>query len=272
MKVFIQRHPLTSYFSVTFLVSWGSGLMVLVPKMIGHESMPAMTALLLFPVLVLSVALTGIILTGIQEGNIGIRNLFGRISIWRVSVRWYAVALLTPPVLILITLLLLHTFVSQAYSPNFFPLGLLFGIFPGFFEELGWMGYAFPGMLSKSTALTASILLGVVWGLWHLPVVDSLGAAAPHGRFWLFFFLAFIAVVTAIRVLIAWIYSNTQSLLLAQLMHASSTASLVILRPSHVSASQEAVWYAVYAVFLWIVVITISILYGKNLVTSSSRK
>src|SRR5262250_1684807 len=104
--------------------------------------------------------------------------------------QWYAIALLTPPALICIILLSLRTFVSQVFSPNFFPLGLLFGIFPGFFEELGWMGYAFPGMLSKSTALTASILLGVVWGLWHLPVVDSLGAAAPHGRFWLSFFLA----------------------------------------------------------------------------------
>src|SRR5215510_13484461 len=259
MKAFIQRHPLTSYFSVTFLVSWGSGLVVLVPKMIRRESIPGMSALLLFPVLVLGVALIGIILTGIQEGKNGIRNLFARMGVWRGDARWYVIALLTPPILILITLLSLHTFISQAYSPNFFPLGFLFGIFPGFFEELGWMGYAFPRMLLKSTALTASILLGAIWGLWHLPVVDSLGAAAPHGRFWLSFFLAFIAVVTAIRVLIAWIYSNTQSLLLAQLMHVSSTACLVILGPAHVSPAQEAFWYAVYAAFLWIVVITITI-------------
>jgi threonine/homoserine/homoserine lactone efflux protein len=49
----------------------------------------------------------------------------------------------------------------------------------------------------------------VLWGLWHLPVVDSLGAASPHGSWWPEFFAAFIAVLAAIRVLIAWTYEHT---------------------------------------------------------------
>jgi len=69
----------------------------------------------------------------------------------------------------------------------------------------------------------------------------------------------------AMRVLIVWVYSNTQSLLLCQLMHASSTASLVILSPSHVSASQEAIWYTLYAVALWIIVAIVVAKYGKYL-------
>src|SRR5262245_53590476 len=106
----------------------------------------------------------------------------------------------------------------------------------------------------------------MLWGLWHLPVVDSLGAAAPHRAYWLPFFLAFIAVVAAIRVLIVWVYSNTQSLLLAQLMHASSTGSLVILSPARVSPSQEALWYTFYAAVLWIAVALIVKLFGSNLI------
>jgi len=269
MKAFIQRYPIATYFGIAFIISWGSGLVVLVPKMIRDEAIPATAALLLFPVLVIGVALTSIILTWIQEGRGGVRNIFSRIGLWKVSVQWYAVALLTPPVLIVVALLLLRTLISKDFSPNFFPLGLLFGIFPGFFEEIGWMGYAFPKMQSNYSALTASILLGVLWGMWHLPVVDSLGAATPHGAYWLSFFLAFIAVVTAMRVLIGWVYSNTQSLLLAQLMHASSTASLVILSPSHVSPSQEALWYAVYAAILWILVAIVAAIYGKRLVKQS---
>ena len=266
IKALTQHYPLATYFGLAFIISWGSGLVALVPKLIRGETIPALDALLLFPILVLGVSLTGVILTGMVEGKGRIRNLFSRMRVWKVGARWYAVALLTPPVLIMITLLALRTLLSQDFSPNFFLLGLLFGIFPGFFEEIGWMGYAFPKMQSRYSALTASILLGILWGLWHLPVVDSLGAAAPHGKYWLPFFLAFIAVVTAMRVLIVWVYSNTQSLLLTQLMHASSTGFLVILSPSHVSPSQEALWYTFYAVILWIFVAVVVAMYGKDFV------
>src|SRR5262245_61628205 len=155
MKEMIRRCPLAIYFGIAFLISWGSGLVVFIPKLIRGEVIPAMSALLLFPVLVLGVALTGITLTGIVDGKSGVLTILGRIGLWKVGAQWYAVALLTPPTLILITLLLLRTFISQDFSPNFFPLGLLFGIFPGFFEEIGWMGFAFPKMQSKSNALSA---------------------------------------------------------------------------------------------------------------------
>ena len=69
----------------------------------------------------------------------------------------------------------------------------------------------------------------MLWGLWHLPVVDSLRAASPHGRYWPEYFAAFIAVLAAIRVLIAWTYVHTGSLRMDQLLHASSTGFLVIL-------------------------------------------
>ncbi len=56
--------------------------------------------------------------------------------------------------------------------------------------------------------------------------------------------------MTAIRVLIAWVYSNTKSVLLAQLFHAFSTGSLVVFSPPRVTAAQESLWYAVYAAAL----------------------
>jgi uncharacterized protein len=106
----------------------------------------------------------------------------------------------------------------------------------------------------------------VLWGLWHAPVVDYLGAAAPHGAYWLPFFLSFVAIVAAMRVLIIWIYSNTTSLFLAWLMHLSMTASLVVLDPIQVSPAQETLWYWVYAAILWIVVALVAMRYGKHLV------
>jgi len=66
------------------------------------------------------------------------------------------------------------------------------------------------------------------------------------------------------RVLIAWTYTNTKSVPLAQLMHASSTGSLVVLSPIQAKAAQEALWYAVYAGALWITVAIVTAILGKQ--------
>jgi hypothetical protein len=103
----------------------------------------------------------------------------------------------------------------------------------------------------------AAVVLGVAWGIWHLPVVDSLGAASPHGNAFISFFIAFVVLLTAVRVLIAWVYDNTGSLRMAQLVHASSTGFLVILSAPRVTPSQEADWYFVYAGLLWVIVLAL---------------
>jgi len=135
----------------------------------------------------------------------------------------------------------------------------------GFLEEIGWMGYAFPKMRPQTNGLAPSILLGLLWALWHLPVIDYLGTATPHGAYWLPFFLAFGLAMTAMRVLIAWIYTNTKSVLLPQLMHVSSTGSLVIFSAAHVTALQEAMWYALYGTVLWFAVGIVVKIFGRRL-------
>ena len=59
------------------------------------------------------------------------------------------------------------------------------------------------------------------------------------------------------RVLICWLYINTKSVLLAQLMHLSSTGSLVIFSPPAVSPRQEVLWYALYGTALWLAVVIV---------------
>lgn len=266
ISAFLHRHPVSAYFGAVLLISYGSFLVVVGPKLLRGGTETASDAeYILFPIIELGVLLTALVLTGILDGGIGLRNLFARMARWRVSVGWYAVALLLPPLLILAVLRIFSTFVSPVFTPKVFLLGILFGI-PGIIEEIGWMGYAYPKMRVKLSALSAALLLGLLWGLWHAPVVDYLGAAAPHGTYWLPFFLSFVAIVAAIRVLIVWIYSNTGSLLLAQLMHVSMTASLVVLDPTRVSPAQETVWYWAYAAALWLVAALVAARYGKSLV------
>lgn len=178
---------------------------------------------------------------------------------WKVPAGCY-VALLIPPAAILLTLSALSLEVSSAYAPGFFPPGIAFGVIAGFFEEIGWTGFACPRLSTRLGATRGALLLGLLWGLWHIPVVDSLGVAAPHGSSWPWFFAAFVLLVMAVRLLICWLYSRTGSILIAQLMHASSTGFLVVLSAPHVSSRQEATWYAAYGAVLWLAIISGSLL------------
>lgn len=249
IRAFIQQHPVITYFIMTYAISWIGALLVVAPTLMQGKGITQIDGLLMFPVLLIGPSLTGIILTGIIDGKSGLRELFSRMGRWHVKARWY-MALLLPPVLILIVLFSLGALLSPAFTPHFYALGILYGLVPGFLEEIGWTGFAFPKMQLSRSAFSASLLLGGLWGLWHLPVIDFLGAAYPHGMYWLPYFLTFIAVLMAMRVFIVWVYSHTKSVLLAQLIHTSSTACLVVLSPPFVSPAQEVLWYAVYATVL----------------------
>lgn len=256
---FVARHPVTSYFTLTFAISWLGAFAVAAPYFLRGEAVAKFTGLMMFPAMLLGPSITGILLTRLVDGSNGLRDLFSRMRRVRVPARWYA-SLLIPPVLVLSVLSCMKTFVSPVFTPNRFIIGMGFGFVAGFFEEIGWMGFAFPKMRRPANAFAPAILLGLLWGCWHIPVIDYLGTSTPHGAYWLPFFLAFTAVLTAMRVLIAWVYSNTNSVVLAQLLHAFSTGSLVVFSPPAVSAAQESLWYGVYAAALWLLVAIIAMI------------
>jgi membrane protease YdiL (CAAX protease family) len=237
---------------------------VAAPHLLRGEAIPKFAGLMMFPAMLLGPSAVGILLTRLVDGSSGLRDLFSRMRRVRVPARWYA-ALLIPPVLVLTVLTCMKTFISPIFAPNRFFIGIGFGFVAGFFEEIGWMGYAFPKMRRPDNALAPAILLGLLWGCWHIPVIDYLGTSTPHGDYWLPFFLVFTAAMTAMRVLIAWVHTHTKSVLLAQLLHACSTGSLVVFSPPRVSAAQESLWYAIYAAALWLLVALIATTFGKRL-------
>jgi CAAX protease family protein len=262
-KTLVARHPVATYFALTFTVSWLGAFAVAAKYLLRGEAIPKFAGLMMFPAMLLGPSLIGIVLTRIVDGASGLRDLFSRMRLVRFPARWYA-ALLVPPAMVLTVLLCMKTFISPVFSPNRFFIGASFGLAAGF-EEIGWMGYAFPKMPHVGNALVPAILLGLLWGVWHIPVIDYLGTSTPHGAYWFPFFLAFTAAMTAMRVLVAWTYANTNSVLLAQLLHASSTGSLVVFSPPQISAAQESLWYTLYAVALWLVVALIAAVFGKCL-------
>src|SRR5579863_7022493 len=267
---FLKRYPVVSYFAMTFAISWTAAFCVAAPHVLRHEALPQLTGVLMFPAMLLGPSISGIVMTWVVDGKSGVRELYSRIKRWRIYGWWYFVLFLFPAA-ILGVLYGLKTFVTPEYAPNRFWIGMAFGIPAGFLEEIGWTGFAFPKMATGQNAFGAALGLGLLWGAWHIPVVNFLGAAAPHGSAWWPFFLTFTFVMVAVRVLIGWAQNNVKSVFLAQLMHVSSTGSLVIFSPPKLTGLQEAKWYAVYGLVLWAVVAVVLQRYGRNLVRSDAQ-
>jgi len=237
---FIKRHPALTYFVLTFTISWGGILLV-----IGPAGLTPTRAQFdkLFPialvVMVLGPSVAGIVSTWLVHGRSGLRALRSRLVRWRVGARWYAIALGLAP-LYFMAILLALSLVSTDLLPGILAshekaklllLGLATTVAAGFFEELGWTGFATPTLRRRHGVFTTGLVVGLVWAAWHFLVkiwganAFSVTSVLPADL------LSAVVQLTGFRILMVWVYDRTESLLVAMLMHASLTASTVILAP-----------------------------------------
>lgn len=250
---FLRRHPLTSYFASAYVISWGGILIVLGATGFDGVDLRPLDTSLIFASMLLGPSASGLAMTALLDGRRGLHRLGSGLAHFRVGLRWYLVALLTMPLLLLGTLWPLSVFVDLAFAPRFrWPLFAI-GLVAGTFEELGWTGFATPRLLARQRPFFAGLSLGLAWALWHV-LVDFRQNHGPMGNFWLLEFAVFYAgALTAYRILMTWVYAHTQSLLLAVLMHASYTGWLFVLYPA-TSLAQGFAWQAGFGIALWLVV------------------
>jgi membrane protease YdiL (CAAX protease family) len=199
----IKRHPLVAFFVLAYAMTWPLIPLVSVSPVLG---LPAL----------FGPALAAIIVAAVTDGGPGLRDLLGRLARWRVGTRWYAVALGLPLVLAL-TAAGLNLLLGAQTSINFGGLSFLnfvvFVLIVG--EELGWRGYALPKLLAERSALAASLILGALWGAWHLPTFFVPGAP-QYGLP----FSAFLLLTVAYSVVIGWLFVQARgSVLIASLLH-----------------------------------------------------
>ena len=246
---FIQDRPVGAYFLVACAIPWLPSILVAGPKFLRGEDIELLTMMIAIAMFAAPI-LSGILMAFIVDGKRGIGDMFSRMKIWRVG-KWY-LTLLIFPVFILVVSFLLSATVSSDFAPVFLIGSIMMGIAAGFLEELGWMGFAFPKMRERHGLIRGSVYLGLIHGLWHFPLW-FLFQYSDLGILWYPYFIAFVAMLVALRVIIVWAYSHTNSLLLSQLIHASSTGFLFVFTPEYIEPVNSVIFYSVYAVFLWVV-------------------
>lgn len=221
-----HRDPISLrlFFVVTFVVSWLGAIPMIMASWRPGPLPPGIGVLQLL--LFFGTALATLFVVWWNEGKPGLLRLLKRYLIWRVGWRWYAFVLLTPALLFWSALRLSTWLGAPPLTLQPAPtVATTFGIsLLGYLllntEEIAWRGYALPALLQRYTPWRASLLLGVLMGIFHLPLFWLKGGhPAGYPLPW------FLLMVLALTVIFTWLLlQTTGSLLLAHLFHQTFNA------------------------------------------------
>jgi uncharacterized protein len=167
----VRRHPLISFFVLTYAITW----LIWAPLVIFRDSIPGPLGFVLGLLGSLVPSTLGLVFIGLLRGRPGVRRVLRRLVHGRIGLRWYlavlALAMLAP---LAVGLSILMGGATPVVDKTIFGILFLFAfhIFPGsaLGEELGWRGFALPRMQARNSALKASLVIGILWGSWHLPL------------------------------------------------------------------------------------------------------
>jgi len=214
-----SRGTVLPFFLLTYAVMWASFFTVALARV--PVSSPL--GIVLLRLGAYAPSLVAIWLTARAAGGGGVINLLSGVFKWRVPARYYVLAVAFIPV-IKLTAALLQRLTSGTWprmgseSLLLIPLAIAFSTPFQAGEEIGWRGYALPRLADRFGLRAASLLLGFIWALWHLPQF-FIRDAAEFGQS----FPLYVLQVTALGVAFAWLYARTHgSLLLVMLLHAAT--------------------------------------------------
>lgn len=276
----VAERPVLAFYTLAFAISWGAILILVGPDgFLGMTATSPSFALVGFAS-ILGPSLAGVVMTVLVDGRAGLSDLLSRLRRWRVGVRWYAVALLTAPLVTTGTLLAL-SLASPAFLPAIVTAddkaslvlsGVVVGLIVPIFEELGWTGFATPRLRLRHGVLGTGLIMGLLWGAWHFPLFA--GSAASSGGIPPALFVAamLFAWLVPYRVLMVWVYDRTGSLLVVMLMHTPIVVSQFVLNPEGLTG--EAMFTSLIATggALWLVVGVVALANGGQITRDRAVK
>lgn len=241
----MRRRPALLFFVLAFAITW----IVWVPRADGQAWARDLGAVWTY-----GPALAAVVAAAIVGGRSELSRLGRRLLEWRIGLRWYLVILFGPLALALLESAILSivsevTWSESLPAPFTEPLMstiillLILSVTDGIGEELGWRGFAMPHMLQRSSAVFASLLLGVLWAAWHLPLFWTEGSAL-EGSSVVFLF----ARLPAAAVVYTWLLQHTRgSVLAAALFH----GALSVFAPTPPPAGADVTGSIVSIVVWW---------------------
>lgn len=224
--IFVKKHPLIAYFLLAYGLTW----IVQIPAAIFPGWPELLTFLGSFGPVV-----AAFIVVGLIAGKDGVQQLISPIKKWRVGVQWYLIVLVGPTLMMASSIYLYQLLGKGSGMPvsismasqvgeHFLALWVIFiyQVVIVWGEEIGWRGFALPNLQIRFHPILASVILGVLWGLWHLPWFWIEGSAQQSMSVQ-FFVLATVGY----SILYTWIYNGTRgSLLMMCLLHAANNTTV----------------------------------------------
>lgn len=200
----ISFFSLVPFLLIAFGVAWGIlGLFIFLPDWMISTFGPLTGQHPLFFLAVYAPAIAAFIVVAYNSGAGGLRRYLARLLLWRCSLAWYVFLIVGIPLVFLIGAAWKGNLFTEPFPfSSFWPLiaALFFALIKGPVEEFGWRGLALPLMQRKFTPIVAALILGVIWGFWHMPAFLLSGTQQSAWSFTPFFVgcIALSVIVTAL--------------------------------------------------------------------------
>jgi membrane protease YdiL (CAAX protease family) len=218
-----SMRAMITFFALAFAWSWAIGFAA-----IGAKANFPVTSTVLSIMSGFGPSLAGLAVVRRFSGRTGLRDWLTRCLAWRVGWHWFLLAFLLPPSVMLIANsihIMLGGSPPAALSSDKILLAILnFGLVlligGPLGEEFGWRGYAMPALAARCSLRATNLIVGALWGLWHLPLFFSPGAVQS-----VLPIMTFMINILAGSIVFGWLWERTKgSVLPALVMHTSLNA------------------------------------------------
>lgn len=217
----VPFRSLIPFLLISFGIAWGIlGLYILLPELMGAVFGQLSGNHPLFFLAVYAPAIAAFALVVRHGGFRGLRSFLRRVLLWRCSAAWYAFLVIGIPLIFISGSALRGNLFTDPFpfpSVQALLLGLFLAAIKGPVEEFGWRGLALPVLQRKFPPVWAGLILGVIWGLWHMPAFLLSGTQQSEWSF-----TAFFAGCLAISVIATALFNRSHgSILLSAFFHFS---------------------------------------------------